>query len=83
MKVYVVDIGDGTMVFKDKNKAYDYILPRMLEDLELQNEYTETINLIITDDPDFQPVTFRQYIRDNIECYDLTDYGLEICELIE
>ena len=83
MKVYVVDTGNGSMVFKDKNKAYDYILPFVLTDIELQNEYIETIGDNITDDPDFQPPTFRQYIKDNIECYDLTDYNLEVCELIE
>ena len=83
MKVYVVDTGNGSMVFKDKNKAYDYILPFVLTDIELQNEYIETIGDKITDDPDFQPLTFRQYIKDNIECYDLTDYNLEVCELIE
>ena len=83
MKVYVADIGDGTMVFKDKNKAYDYILPLILEDKDLQDEYLETISDIIRYDPNFQPATFKQYIKDNIENYDLTDYDLEICELIE
>lgn len=83
MKVYIADTGDGTMVFKDKNKAYDYILPSLLADIDIQNEYTETISECIVDDPDFQPATFRQYVRDNIEYYDLTGYDLEICELIE
>ena len=83
MKVYVADIGDGTMVFKDKDKAYDYILPRLLGDSSIQDEYMDTINISIMENPDFQPSTFRQYVKDNIECYDLTDYDLEICELIE
>lgn len=84
MKVYIIaDTDDGTMVFKDKNKAYDYILPFMLADRSLQNEYIETISINIMDDPDYQPPTFKQYIRDNMDCYDLTDYDLEICELIE